>query len=220
MSTADFLKVKEQFRRDEMESKRLVYRVRKGLSENSITRFCCCCLKVKKNITTLKFSQLTSEQKKYKVKRWWMRARLVFYFVRMKQSATKNLNRKSEAEKGDDDGDVDLDYINTQQETEWKWYIIRQENTLPQLWNFLINSLTVYAMFATPFVLVFPAASDNIVVLELFTDVCFTIDILLNFFKLNQGQKEADMKQMRIEYLKWLFWVDCVAALPGLITLE
>ena len=61
---------------------------------------------------------------------------------------------------------MDLDYINTQQETEWKWYIIRQENTLPQLWNFLINSLTVYAMFATPFVLVFPAASDNIVVLD------------------------------------------------------
>jgi hypothetical protein len=58
---------------------------------------------------------------------------------------------------------------------------------LPQLWNFLINSLTVYAMFATPFVLVFQDASDNIVVLELFTDVCFTIDILLNFFKLNQG---------------------------------
>ena len=28
------------------------------------------------------------------------------------------------------------------------------------------------------------------------------------------------MKQMRIEYMKWLFWVDCAAALPGLITLE
>jgi len=49
-------------------------------------------------------------------------------------------------------------------------------------------------MFATPFVLVFPDASENIVVLELFTDVCFSIDILLNFFKLNQGQKEVDMK--------------------------
>lgn len=25
---------------------------------------------------------------------------------------------------------------------------------------------------------------------------------------------------MRIEYMKWLFWVDCIAALPGLVTLE
>lgn len=62
------------------------------------------------------------------------------------------------------------------------------------MWNFLINSLTVYAMFATPFVLVFPAASENIVVLELFTDVCFTIDIIMNFFKLNSSQKESEMK--------------------------
>lgn len=125
MSTQDFLKVKEQFRKDEEDSKRLTYKIRKWLSEGTITRFCCCCLRVKKNISTLQFNQLTNEQKKYKVKRWWMRARLVFYFVRMKQSATKNLNRKSEVEKGDDDADVDLDYINTQQETEWKWYIIR-----------------------------------------------------------------------------------------------
>lgn len=49
-------------------------------------------------------------------------------------------------------------------------------------------------MFATPFVLVFPAASESIVVLELFTDVCFTIDIIMNFFKLNASQKESEMK--------------------------
>jgi len=97
------------------------------------------------------------------------------------------LNSAFNKDDNNDDGDVDLENINNSQEHVWKWYIIRQENTLPQLWNFLINSLTVYAMFATPFVLVFQDASDNIVVLELFTDVCFTIDILLNFFKLNQG---------------------------------
>lgn len=42
-----------------------------------------------------------------------MKARLVFYFVRMKQTATNNIKRKSEAKEGDDDADVDLDYINT-----------------------------------------------------------------------------------------------------------
>lgn len=56
MSTQDFLKVKEEFRKDEEDSKRLLYRVRKWLSEGTITRFCCCCLKVKQNISTLQFN--------------------------------------------------------------------------------------------------------------------------------------------------------------------
>lgn len=50
---------------------------------------------------------------------------------------------------------MDLENINSQQENVWRWYIIRTENTLPQLWTLLVNSLTVYAMFVTPFVLVF-----------------------------------------------------------------
>lgn len=78
-----------------------------------MTKWCFCCLRVKKNISSLPFSELSSQQKKFKVKRWWMKARLVFYFVRMKQSASKNMNKPSEIDKGDDENDVDLDYINT-----------------------------------------------------------------------------------------------------------
>ena len=51
-------------------------------------------------------------------------------------------------------------------------------------------------MFATPFVLVFPAASDDIRYFELFTDVSFTIDIVMNFLKLPQNKKLADLKQI------------------------
>ena len=51
----------------------------------------------------------------------------------------------------------------------------------------MTNSLTVYAMFATPFVLVFHKAGDGIKNFEIFVDICFAIDIVLNFFKLGPG---------------------------------
>jgi hypothetical protein len=85
---------------------------------------------------------------------------------------------------GDDDGDFDLENINSSQETVWKWYIIREGNTLPQLWSFLVNTLTVYALFATPFVLVFTKTSEVLKPFEMFVDICFAIDIICNFFKL------------------------------------
>jgi hypothetical protein len=85
----------------------------------------------------------------------------------------------------------------------------------------LTNMLTVYALFATPFVLVFEKFSDDLKSFELFVDVCFTLDIIMNFFKLNEGQKESELKKVRIEYIKsGIFFIDCIAALPGLITLE
>jgi hypothetical protein len=78
----------------------------------------------------------------------------------------------------------------------------------------------VYALFVTPFVLVFTHVSDHLRPFEMFVDTMFAIDMVLNFFKLNENQKESEMKQYRIDYLKGLFVVDCVACLPGLITLE
>ena len=49
-------------------------------------------------------------------------------------------------------------------------------------------------MFATPFVLVFQRAGDGIKNFEIFVDICFLIDIIVNFFKLEPGQKEEDFK--------------------------
>jgi len=48
----------------------------------------------------------------------------------------------------------------------------------------MTNSLTVYALFVTPFVLVFSAFSEDLRSFEMFVDVCFTLDIIMNFFKL------------------------------------
>jgi hypothetical protein len=149
----------------------------------------------------------------------WIKAKFVYSFIRMKQSMNGDKGAKNQA-KGDDDGDVDLDNINNNQKQVWKWYIIRMENTLPQIWSFLINMLTIYALFATPFILVFPNFAPYMRSWEMFVDSCFTLDIFLNFFKLSEHQKESEMKTYRLNYLKGLFLVDCIAALPGLVTGE
>ena len=88
----------------------------------------------------------------------------------------------------DDDDDFDMEEENERRSGKkiWKWYIIRQENTLPQLWGGIINSLTIYALFATPFVLVFPKFSNDIQGFEMFVDTCFFLDIIFNFFKLSE----------------------------------
>ena len=80
--------------------------------------------------------------------------------------------------------------------------------------------MTIYALFVTPFVLVFPDSAPYLKSFELFVDGAFSLDILLNFFKLNEGQKEEEFYKLRINYLKYPFIFDCAAALPGLITLE
>ena len=121
----------------------------------------------------------------------------------------------------EDDGDDILETINSLNDGhKWKWYIIRQNNTLPQLWSFLINTLTFYALFATPLVLVFSQMSEIVRTFEMFLDVCFTLDIICNFFKLESNQSAIEFKELRIKYLHSFFLFDCVAALPGLITLE
>ena len=54
----------------------------------------------------------------------------------------------------------------------------------------------------------------------MFVDVCFTLDIIMNFLKLSAHQKESEMRTYQMEYLKGLFLIDCIAALPGLVTGE
>jgi len=48
----------------------------------------------------------------------------------------------------------------------------------------MTNMLTVYALFVTPFVLVFPDSSPFLKDFELFVDAIFSFDIILNFCKL------------------------------------
>lgn len=145
----------------------------------------------------------------------WKIAKRVYLF--------QSLNNKTPVEDDKvitDEGDDLLDNVNHMSDQEWKWWIIREENTLPILWSVITNFLTIYALFVTPMVVVFPIAGDYLENFELFVDVCFATDILMTFIRLDKGRKEEEFTAIRIEYLKSTFIFDCIAALPGLITLE
>lgn len=75
----------------------------------------------------------------------------------------------------------------------------------------LMNFLTIYCLFATPFMypyfhfdshfrLTFPNKADGLRHFELFVDFAFTIDIVLNFFKVDND--EQTVKENAIKYLK------------------
>ena len=83
MSRSEFLQVKAEYEQIQREQDKMGYRMRKSLSENFITKYICCCLKVKDRVN-LSWDEMTPQQKKYHTKKLWIKARLVFHFIRMK----------------------------------------------------------------------------------------------------------------------------------------
>lgn len=216
MNPDEFEEMRLEYLSEAMRQKRFNYKLRKFLSQGMCGSFFCCCFKVK-DLLNIPYDQMTRKQKKYRIKWLWKKARIVFIFQKVKFGNTEEKRKTNDM---DEDGDDILENLNSATEHEWKWYIIRQENTLPQLWSFLTNTLTFYALFATPFVLVFQEASEVLKSFEMFVDVCFTLDICMNFFKLSNNQKESEFRQYRLDYLQSIFLFDCIAALPGLVTAE
>ena len=156
MSKEDYAQVEADYAIIREQQKKCGYRTRKILSTSSLTKYFCCCMKVKDRLN-LTFDECTEKQKKHRIKTYWKKAKRVFLFQRLKL-ADEKFNKNKEIN-NEDDGDDILENINSSAEHEWKWYIIRQENTLPQIWQFLTNMLTIYALFVTPFVLVFSDCS-------------------------------------------------------------
>jgi hypothetical protein len=74
---------------------------------------------------------------------------------------------------------------------------------LPSIWQMFVNSLTVYALFVTPFLLVFPSYRERFRPFEMLVDISFAIDILLSFFKVSTEaiQAKATLGQIQKEYL-------------------
>lgn len=129
MSREEYNQVKIEYRAMEEVQNKFSYRARKALSENMFTKYICCCLKVKDQVN-LSWDDMNSQQKKYHTRKLWIKARLVYHFIRMKQSASEGVGRNNGGADGDD-GEVDLENINSNQENVWKWNIIREGNTLP-----------------------------------------------------------------------------------------
>lgn len=213
MTQHQFQLVEKQYKETQLQQDKLIYKIRKFLSENFLGKYLCCCLKVKDK-TKVPWSEMSEDQRKHRIKLLWKKAKkiLLYQKIRLSQDRIKNTHVE-------EDEDI-LENINLSSAPRWNWKIIRQENTLPQIWSFLVNTLTFYALFSTPFVLVFSDAGEAIKGFEFFVDIIFTIDIIANFFKLSATEKLSDLNEKRVKYLKNAFIFDCLACLPGLLTKE
>lgn len=64
--------------------------------------------------------------------------------------------------------------------------------------------------------LVFRESKFDLIMIENMVDICFTLDVFLNFIKLKSHQHEFQFKEIRKDYLASFFIFDCIAVLPGL----
>ena len=83
MTNKEFINVKEEYKQAEEAQNKIKYKVMKFLSENILFKWLCCCLKVKDEVN-IPWEEMTVPQRKYRVKRLWIKARLVYHFIRMK----------------------------------------------------------------------------------------------------------------------------------------
>ena len=86
------------------------YVIKKNLSENILTKYFCCCMKQEDNVN-IPWENMSQKQRAYRVKVLWIKARLVFHFIRMKQSANSDAKKNAEA-----DGGMDFDNMNFSQD--------------------------------------------------------------------------------------------------------
>lgn len=107
MTKAEFEAVEEEYQQIKLEQERFCYRIRKSMSESFFGRFVCCCFAVQDRLN-LDWEELSPMQKKYRIKNFWRKAKLVYHFVRMRKLAQLRSNKRR-ADGVDDDGDVDLD---------------------------------------------------------------------------------------------------------------
>jgi len=59
---------------------------------------------------------------------------------------------------GFDVEEFDMEQINnirSIKEKQWKWWVIRISSPMPQIWEIIMNSLTIYALIMNAYLLVF-----------------------------------------------------------------
>ena len=91
------------------------------------------------------------------------------------------------------------------------------------IWDWIILVLTLYTAVVAPFVVSFQYTSNDLVIFNIFVDMFFIVDVMLNFkttYSGKEGEIVFDSKMICMNYLRSWFAVDFVAALPyGILNL-
>ena len=102
------------------------------------------------------------------------------------------------------------------------WYLIRTTSLFRLFWNLLIFFLVIYVAAIMPIRLAFLDHQDLErkkfqVIFDLSADICFIIDILINFISVEEdinGELIVNMKEIASRYIKGWFFVDVISSIP------
>jgi hypothetical protein len=100
------------------------------------------------------------------------------------------------------------------------FFTIDPKSTFVKYWDLIIILITFYSITFTPYYLAFSEADNsfNVLFLEMFFDIVFIIDILINFFIEFYNYEEELVKNfylIAMNYLTGWFLVDLLASIPG-----
>ena len=146
----------------------------------------------------------------------------------------------------DIDGEAEEETPQAESQQKLEWYLIDTDRTFCKVWNLLITILTIYTLFVTPFVVVFPTVyewcettnndliefdecpegedspgwkkNQTLFKIELAMDIIYFIEILMNFVKKSRAHK--DLQAIANNYLFGYFLFDVVATIPCLFMSE
>ena len=99
-------------------------------------------------------------------------------------------------------------------------HMISPNSPCKLIWNILIFVLIIYMAISLPIRLAFvdeSRMSENFSDIDIMSDVVFVVDIILNFFFVEEdvnGELITDQKRIAVGYLKGWFCIDAVASVP------
>jgi len=96
--------------------------------------------------------------------------------------------------------------------------LIMPANKFRRYWNVYIGFLLIYTSLFVPLRIAFyDEQSTEMLVFESLIDLCFFIDIILNFFSAFEKKNnvvETRHRQIAISYFKGWFWIDFISTVP------
>lgn len=96
--------------------------------------------------------------------------------------------------------------------------IILPSNKLKQAWDIYVMALLVYTALIIPFRVCFNVEDKSAfgIFFDLWFDLSFTVDIVLNFFSAYYFKEKLVVKKTHIakRYLKGWFWIDVITTIP------
>jgi len=168
---------------------------------------------------------MSEVDKKNRIHNLWDRARKYTNKLMFQTRLQKMADNTNKEDKHNQSDEGDQEEENQENQPQLSWYLVDTDKPLFKAWDFFITLITIYCLFVTPMILVFPEIyedSDNEEAptttwkyIEYVVDSIFLVEIMISFVKRTNSYK--DIQSISYSYLSGSFIFDVVATVPELI---